>query len=206
MRKRKEYEDVIRRARQNMGAWTQYAKWEASQSEFDRFVLNLVLLLSHLSLFSYFVIYSARSIWERAIDVDYTNVLVWQKYVEMEMSNRFVNRARNIFDRVVALLPRVDTFWFKYSHMEEMLGNIDGARAVFERWMQWQPERTAWVSYIGLETRHDNFDRARQVFERYLVCHPICDTYLHYAAYEAKRGTSTSNFVCVFESKSEIKC
>jgi crooked neck len=167
MRKRKEYEDVIRRARQNMGAWTQYAKWEASQSEFDR----------------------ARSIWERAIDVDYTNVLVWQKYVEMEMSNRFVNRARNIFDRVVALLPRVDTFWFKYSHMEEMLGNIDGARAVFERWMQWQPERTAWVSYIGLETRHDNFDRARQVFERYLVCHPICDTYLHYAAYEAKRGT-----------------
>jgi hypothetical protein len=75
---------------------TQYAKWEAAQHEFDR----------------------ARSIWERCLDIDYTNVLVWQKYAEMEMANRFVNRARNVFDRVVALLPRVEVFWYKYSHME----------------------------------------------------------------------------------------
>ena len=51
---------------------------------------------------------------------------VWQKYAEMEMSNRFVNRARNVFDRVVALLPRVEVFWYKYSHMEvRTRGRID---------------------------------------------------------------------------------
>jgi crooked neck len=87
------------------------------------------------------LIRSARSVWERALEIDYSNVQIWQKYCEMEMSNRFVNRARNLFDRVVALLPRVEVFWYKYSHMEEMLGNVDGARAVFERWMEWKPEK-----------------------------------------------------------------
>jgi hypothetical protein len=73
---------------------------------------------------------------------------------------------------------------------QEMLGNIDGARAVFERWMQWQPAKSAWVSYIGLETRHGNFDRARSVFERYLLCHATCESYLQYAAFEAKRAST----------------
>jgi hypothetical protein len=71
-----------------------------------------------------------------------------------------------------------------------MLGNIDGARAVFERWMQWQPDKSAWVSYIGLETRHGNFERARGVFERYLLCHATCESYLQYAAFEAKRAST----------------
>lgn len=52
------------------------------------------------------------------------------QYAEMEMRHRFVNHARNVWDRAVSLLPRVDQLWYKYVHMEEMLGNVAGARQV----------------------------------------------------------------------------
>jgi hypothetical protein len=56
----------------------------------------------------------ARSIYERAIDVDYRNITIWIKYAEMEMKNKFINHARNVWDRAVVLLPRVDQLWYKY--------------------------------------------------------------------------------------------
>lgn len=72
--------------------------------------------------------------------MDYKQVTVWIRYAEMEMRCRFVNRARNVLDRAVAILPRVDSLWYKYTYMEELLGNVNGARTIFERWMQWEPE------------------------------------------------------------------
>lgn len=71
--------------------------------------------------------------WERSLEISYSNVSIWLKYAEMEMRNRFINHARNVWDRAVTLLPRVDQLWFKYIHMEEMLGNAAGARQIFER-------------------------------------------------------------------------
>lgn len=56
----------------------------------------------------------ARSIYERALDVDYRNVTLWLKYAEMEMKNRQVNHARNIWDRAITTLPRVNQFWYVY--------------------------------------------------------------------------------------------
>lgn len=167
MRKRKEYEDNIRRQRMNIGCWLKYAHWEASQSEFDR----------------------ARSIFERALDVDYRNQSLWLKYAEMEMKNKFVNMARNVWDRCVSLLPRVDQFWYKYAYMEEMLGNVAGARQVFERWMSWEPDYNGWNSYIKLEMRHHNVDHARAIFERFLVSHNESNTYIKFAKFEEKHGT-----------------
>lgn len=32
-----------------------------------------------------FIILGARSIWERALDIDYRNIAIWLKYAEMEM-------------------------------------------------------------------------------------------------------------------------
>jgi len=57
------------------------------------------------------------------------------KYAEMEIRLKNVNHARNIWDRAVAILPRMDQLWYKFVFMEEALGNIAGARQVFERWM-----------------------------------------------------------------------
>ena len=115
--KRKGFEDCIRRTRTAIQYYIKYAVWEEQQKDFRR----------------------ARSVFERAIDVDYRNASVWLKYAEMEMKHRHVNHARNVWDRAVQLLPRVDQFWYKYAYMEELLGNIAGARAIFERWLDWKP-------------------------------------------------------------------
>lgn len=144
LRKRKEYEDLIRRVRWNTSVWVKYAQWEESQKDFAR----------------------ARSIWERAIEVDYTNPTLWLKYSEMEMKNRFVNHARNVWDRAVSLLPRIDQLWYKYIHMEEMLHNIAGARQVFERWMSWEPDHHGWAAYIKFELRYNETERARSIYDR----------------------------------------
>lgn len=166
VRKRKEFEDIIRRQRQNIGAWTKYALWEASQQEFRR----------------------ARSIFERALHVDYVNVSLWLKYLEMEMKNKFVNHARNLFDRVSQLLPRVDQFWFKYAYMEELLGNYAGARTVYGRWMEWEPEDNGWLQYIKFEERCKEIDKARRVFEQYVSCRPDQLAFMRLCKFEEKHN------------------
>ena len=62
-RKRKEFEDYVRRNRLNMGNWMRYAAWELEQKEYRR----------------------ARSVFERALDVEPTNVQLWVRYIEAEM-------------------------------------------------------------------------------------------------------------------------
>eukprot|EP00850_Spirogloea_muscicola_P009940 SM000057S18370 [mRNA] locus=s57:260193:264737:+ [translate_table: standard] len=166
LRRRKEFEDLIRRVRWNISVWTKYAAWEESQRDFAR----------------------ARSIWERALEVDYRNTTLWLKYAEMEMKHRFVNHARNVWDRAVSLLPRIDQLWYKYIHMEEMLGYIAGARQIFERWMAWEPDHHGWAAFIKFELRYNEVERARQIYERYTQCHPTVKSWIKYAKFEVKHG------------------
>ena len=167
MRKRKEFEDNIRKNRLVMSNWIKYARWEESQQEFAR----------------------ARSVFERAIDVDHRNIPVWLKYAEMEMRHRQVNHARNVWDRAVTILPRANQFWFKYTYMEEMLGNVAGSRQVFERWMQWEPEEQAWLSYIKMELRYKEVDRAREIYERFVLVHPLVKNWIRFAKFEHSQGS-----------------
>ena len=51
----------------------------------------------------------------------------------MEMRNKFINHARNVWERACKLLPRVDQFWYKFAIMDEMLGNYLGAREIFDK-------------------------------------------------------------------------
>ena len=167
-RKRKEFEDYVRRNRVNMNNWMRYAAWELEQKEFRR----------------------ARSIFERALDVDSTSVILWIRYTEAEMRTRNINHARNLFDRAVTILPRVDKLWYKYVYMEETLGNIAGTRQVFERWMSWEPDEAAWSAYIKLEKRYGEFARARAIFERFTIVHPEPRNWLKWARFEEENGTS----------------
>ena len=66
----------------------------------------------------------------------------------MEMKNKFVNHARNVWERAVYYLPREDQFWFKYAYMEELIGEYTKSRDVFTRWMEWGPGEKAWMSFI----------------------------------------------------------
>lgn len=165
-RKRKAFEDNIRKNRNLMTNWIKYAQWEESQKEIQR----------------------ARSVFERGLDVDHRNITVWLKYAEMEMRARQLNHARNIWDRAITILPRANQFWYKYTYMEEMLGHIAGARQVFERWMEWEPEEQAWHSYINFELRYKELDRARMIYERFVLIHSEVKNWIKYARFEEKHG------------------
>ncbi|KAI9171977.1 Pre-mRNA-splicing factor clf1 [Paramyrothecium foliicola] len=167
-RKRKEFEDYVRRNRINLNNWTRYAQWELEQKEFSR----------------------ARSVFERALDMLPSNVTLWIRYIEAEMKSRNINHARNLLDRAVTLLPRVDKLWYKYVYMEEMLGNIPGTRQVFDRWMQWQPDEAAWSAYIKLEKRYGEYERARDIFRAFTLVHPEPRNWIKWAKFEEEFGTS----------------
>ncbi len=102
------------------------------------------------------------------------------------MKNKFINHARNVWDRAVTLHPRVDTYWYKYSYMEEMVEAVDNARQIFERWMAWEPDDMAWAAFIKFEMRQGQIERARAVYERYVALLPTCRAYLKYAHWEEK--------------------
>lgn len=165
-RKRKEFEDYVRRNRINMNNWMRYAQWEIDQKEYAR----------------------ARSIFERALDVDSRSVVLWLRYIEAEMKTRNINHARNLLDRAVTILPRVDKLWYKYVYMEETLGNIPGTRQVFERWMSWEPEEAAWSAYIKLEKRYGEFGRARAIFQRFTQVHAEPRNWIKWARFEEEFG------------------
>ncbi|KAK7432562.1 NineTeen Complex (NTC) component [Neonectria magnoliae] len=167
-RKRKEFEDYVRRNRVNLNNWMRYAQWELEQKEFAR----------------------ARSVFERALDVHPNTVPLWIRYIESEMKSRNINHARNLLDRAVSRQPRVDKLWYKYVYMEEMLGNIPGTRQVFDRWMQWQPDEAAWSAYIKLEKRYSEFDRAREIFRTFTMVHPEPRNWIKWAKFEEEYGTS----------------
>lgn len=166
--RRKHFEDNIRYRREHIGNWVKYARLEEEHKEFER----------------------ARSIFERALEVDVRSAELWLRYAEFEMRNEYVNHARNILDRAVQLLPRVDFLWYKYVYMEELVRDIPKCRAVFERWMKWMPDDNAWLSYARFETRcGGSLDRAEAVMRRYVNTYPSAKSFLRFAKwaeYEAK--------------------
>lgn len=129
----------------------------------------------------------ARSVFERALDVDPHHVPLWLRYTEQELKMRNVNHARNLFDRAVSILPRIDQLWYKYVHVEELLGNVSGTREIFERWMEWEPEERAWNAYIAFEQRYHEFEKASAVWERAVTCHPEPRQWIKWAKYEEDR-------------------
>ncbi|KAJ7632762.1 hypothetical protein FB45DRAFT_791979 [Roridomyces roridus] len=165
-RKRKEFEERIRRTRGSIKEWLQYANWEASQNEFPR----------------------SRSVYERALDVDPRSIQLWLSYSEMELKSRNVQHARNLFDRAVTLLPRVDQLWYKYVYLEELLQNVPGARQVFERWMQWEPDDKAWQAYIKMEERYNELDRASAIYERWITVRPEPRVWVKWGKFEEERA------------------
>ena len=95
----------------------------------------------------------ARSIFERAIDVDPFNISLWIRYAENEMKNKFINHARNIWERAVSILPRVEHLWSKYMEMEEILGENEKVRKIYQNWLSWNPPQSSWISCLNFEKR-----------------------------------------------------
>lgn len=177
LRKRKQFEDNIRKNRLNVSEWLQYAAWEDSLNEIER----------------------ARSIFERALDTTGSRTTtIWLKYIEMEMKNRQVKHARTLFDRATHIFPRVNQFWYKYVHFEEILGNIPECRAVFEKWMNFKPGDQEWQTYINFEMRHKEVDNARQIYSKLVMLHPDPKSWIKFARFE-ERHSGPENARQVYE-------
>ena len=174
--RRKLFEDNIRYRREHIGNWVKYARFEEENKEYER----------------------ARSVFERALEVDHRSSQLWLRYAEFEMRNEFVNHARNVFDRAVQILPRVDFLWYKYVFMEESVGAIPKCRAVFERWMKWQPDDNAWISFARFETRVNSntkgsMDRAEVVMRNYVNTYPSARSFLRFAKWAEYEGGETNS-------------
>lgn len=176
--RRKHFEDNIRYRREDIGNWVKYARFEEDNKEFER----------------------ARSVFERALEVDHRSPELWLRYAEFEMRNEFVNHARNIFDRAVQILPRVDFLWYKYVFLEEMVGDLAKCRAVFERWMQWNPDDNAYLSYARFETRCGNLDRAEAVMRRYVNTYVSARAMLRFAKWAEYEAKNTDLARQIYES------
>ncbi|KAG2243804.1 hypothetical protein Bca52824_094344 [Brassica carinata] len=152
LRRRKEFEDKIRRARWNIQVWMKYAQWEESQKDYAR----------------------ARACGNApSRRLPEPHAVAQVRRVRDEEQVR--QQRENVWDRAVTLLPRVDQLWYKYIHMEEILGNIAGARQIFERWMQWSPDQqeladdeeaeTLFVAFAEFEERCKEPERARFIYK-----------------------------------------
>jgi len=181
--RRKQFEDHIRNRRDHIGTFIKYARFEEESKEFER----------------------ARSVFERALEVDSRSGELYLRYAEFEMRNEFINRSRNVLDRAVLILPRVDFLWYKYCWLEETVGDYEKCKEVFERWMEWVPDEGAWISYARFLIRvgksmnfgggHDGISSssttlaAEQVMKRYVNSYPCAKSFLRmakWAEYEAK--------------------
>ena len=100
------------------------------------------------------------------------------------MRNKYVNHARNVWERACKHLPRVDQFWVKYAYMEEVLGNNDRVRAIFEDWMTWIPTENAWNAFLKFEERMGDNERCRSILEKYIDAFPAVNSYIKAAKFE----------------------
>ena len=100
------------------------------------------------------------------------------------MKYKFVNHARNVWERACKHLPRVDQFWYKYTYMEEMLGNFAQVRSIFEDWMTWEPTENAWNAYLKFEERQNEIENCRKILERYIDLNPNVQSYIKAAKFE----------------------
>lgn len=161
--KRKEYEQQLNKNRLNFGQWLRYAKWEVKHNhDFPR----------------------ARSIFERALEVNVQHIPFWTHYIQFELSYKNITHARNLLDRAVTTLPRVDKLWFLYVQTEETLKNYQMVRIIFERWLSWNPNPSAWDAYINYEKRYEEYDNAREIYVRYVQIHSSGEIWLKWIDFE----------------------
>lgn len=175
--KRKEYEQQLNKNRLNFGQWLRYAKWEAQENH-------------DLS--------RARSIYERALDVDIQHIPFWVQYIQFELAHKAINHARNLLDRATTTLPRVNKLWFLYVQTEEILKNVEGVRNIFERWLSWHPDKSPWIAYINFEKRQKEFENVRQIYMKYVKSFNLQEAWLDWVGFEIEQN-NLGNTRYIFE-------
>ncbi|CAI5758674.1 unnamed protein product [Candida verbasci] len=177
--KRKEYEQQLNKNRLNFGQWIRYARWEIEHNhDWNR----------------------GRSIFERALDVDIQYVPFWIQYLQMELSYKNINHARNLLDRATKTLPTINKLWFLYIQTEEMLKNYAMVRQLFEKWLEWHPDYIAWDAYINFESRYEENENVRLLYQRYIKEFGKLEIWNKWIDYELETNNEVENTRSIFES------
>ncbi|KAF7456465.1 putative crooked neck family 1 protein isoform 2 [Cryptosporidium felis] len=187
IRKRKEFEDSIRRKRWKMGIYISYAKWESLQNNFD----------------------NSRSILERALIINYENCRIWREYIKLEIINGNINNARNLFERVTKLLPRIDEFWTKYTQMEFVLKNYLNVRHIYKNWINTKPSSKVYIQFSKFEEECGEIENARTIMQDLISTYPSETNYFAYIKFEQSHNKFLSarqiiDFVLHSNNKVEI--
>lgn len=129
-------------------------------------------------------IVQARSIFERALAIDYTYIPLWYRYAQMEARARqFVNAAA-VLERGCSLLPYESKLWLQFLEFEEIRGDYDKCRSIFERWAATGVEE-AWNLWLHFEIRiNEQPGRLQKLSRDWIASHPSnVDAWLSLASY-----------------------
>ncbi|KAH7648380.1 hypothetical protein FG379_000304 [Cryptosporidium bovis] len=170
IRRRKEFEDIIRKKRWKISLYLSYAKWEALQHNFN----------------------NSRSIFERALNINYEHTRIWREYINMEIINGNINNARNLYERVIRLLPMVDEFWIKYVQMEQILKNYINVRHIFNNWIKWKPCKNIYFQYCKFEEECGEIELARNILNNLISSYPTQEAFLALARFELRYNNMAS--------------
>ncbi|GLJ15384.1 hypothetical protein SUGI_0252520 [Cryptomeria japonica] len=147
LRKRKSFEDLIRRALEvdyrNSTLWLRYAEVEMKHK-----------FINH-----------ARNVWGRAVSHLPRIDQLWYKYIHMEEMLGNVAGARQVFERWMNWEPD-DHGWSAYIKFELNYNEVDRARAIFEKYVQCHPTVKAWIRYAKFEMKNGEIPKARRFYER----------------------------------------
>jgi crooked neck len=196
LRKRKAFEDELRKNRSVITNWIKYAKWEESQKELQRYSF-LAVIMSSVFMFWLFsgLAQSTKEHWTLTTGILLCglSILKWRCEISRStMREIFGTELSPSYPALINFGTSIPT-WRKWSAilrvticifialfalLEQILL---GCRQVFERWMEWEPDEQAWQTYINFELRYKEIDRARHIYERFVMIHPEVKHWIKYA-------------------------
>jgi hypothetical protein len=115
-------------------------------------------------------------VWERALDKHFRSSSLWLKYAEMEMTHKNVNHARNVWDRAISLLPRVDQFWYKVGSPTYVRTHaVHSLNPCWKRALAFSSRNTSTPQHLQVPARSER----RTHYAFVTSCESRCATTLH---------------------------
>jgi len=93
-----------------------------------------------------------------------------------ELDANDMQRAKDVFDRVIKLIPhQIFTFskiWVMYAHFHLRCKNLDQARKVFGYAIGKCPNEKIFKAYVEMEMQLANVDRCREIYKKWIEVFP----------------------------------
>ncbi|KAG5879665.1 hypothetical protein JTB14_021468 [Gonioctena quinquepunctata] len=125
LRQRKQFEDIIRKNRTFITSWLKYAQWEESRKEiqgarsvWDHRDITVLLKYTEMEMRNRQYQLRQRKQFEDIIRKNRTFITSWLKYAQWEESQKEIQRARSVLERVLHVVHRYIAVWSKYTEME----------------------------------------------------------------------------------------